>query len=116
VNLIVPVPLHQTKLRKRGYNQSEYIARGLSESLHRPIDTRSLVRITPSSTQTRKSRFERWTNVEDIFSTMKENCFANRHVMLVDDVVTTGATLEACTSRVLQSENSRVSIVTLAIA
>ncbi|MFN8206753.1 MAG: ComF family protein [Bacteroidales bacterium] len=115
-SLIVPVPLHISKLRKRGYNQSECIARGLSEVMDRPLDLESLQRAVPSSTQTRKSRFERWKNVEEIFCLRNPECFSNQHVLLVDDVVTTGATLEACAGTVLQSANSRVSIVTLAVA
>jgi ComF family protein len=116
VTMVVPVPLHPSKLKKRGYNQSEYIARGLSEALQRPMDITSLQRKTASSTQTRKSRFERWKNVEDIFSVSDHNRFAGQHVLLVDDVVTTGATLEACANEILKSDSALVSMATLAVA
>jgi ComF family protein len=116
VSMVVPVPLHVSKLRKRGYNQSEFIARGMAEALHRPLDTRSLVRKTASSTQTRKSRYERWMNVGEIFCVPDPQAFRNQHILLVDDVVTTGATLEACATEILKSENAKVSIATLAVA
>ena len=116
VELIVPVPLHRSKLRKRGYNQSEWIAMGLAEGLQKPIDSRSLVRTMASSSQTRKNRYDRWTNVEGIFQAKYPDKLANRHVLLVDDVVTTGATLEACASAILGLQNTRISIATLAVA
>jgi len=115
-DLIIPVPLHKSKLRKRGYNQSEYIAKGISEVMGRPVDTGSLLRAIANPTQTNKHRYDRWTNVEGVFVLNYPERIANKHVLLVDDVVTTGATLEACTSALLQAENVKVSIVTLAKA
>ena len=114
--LVVPVPLHQSKLKKRGYNQSEYIARGIARALEKEVDVKTLIRAVATSTQTRKSRFERWKNVERIFVVSNPDLFAGRHILLVDDVVTTGSTLEACANAILEIHGTRVSIATLAVA
>jgi len=116
VDLIVPVPLHKSKLKKRGYNQSEYIARGLSESLEKEVDTQTLIRTVATSSQTRKSRFDRWKNVERIFDIKEPERFRNKHILLVDDVVTTGSTLEACANTLLEATDTKISIATLAVA
>ncbi|MDY6799977.1 MAG: ComF family protein [Bacteroidota bacterium] len=116
VDLIVPVPLHKSKLKKRGYNQSEFVARGLSESLEKEVDAKTLIRSVATSTQTRKSRFERWKNVERIFDIKEPERFRNKHILLVDDVVTTGSTLEACANTLLEVPETKVSIATLAVA
>lgn len=116
VDCIIPVPLHPKKERKRGYNQSEWIARGIAKSMGKPMQVGNLVRISESSTQTRKSRIERWENVQRIFAVRYPERIAGKHVLLVDDVVTTGATLEACSSVLLETEGVRVSIATLAVA
>lgn len=116
VDLIIPVPLHPKKLRKRGYNQSEVFARGLAQSMEANIDPHTLVRITATDTQTRKSRFRRWENVSEVFAVNQPDRLSGKHVLLVDDVVTTGATLEACVQELLQCRNVRVSIATIACA
>lgn len=116
VDVIVPVPLHKRKLRKRGYNQSEWIARGLSESMKRPVSVDNLFRKTYTSTQTKKNRIERWENVKDVFGVRQPEEFSGKHILLVDDVVTTGATLESCAAQLLAIENVKVSIATLAYA
>jgi ComF family protein len=116
IQLIVPIPLHPSRQRKRGYNQSEWIAMGLAEAMGKPMESKSLSRISASSTQTKKGRYDRWTNVEGIFRANVPGNLANRHVLLVDDVVTTGATLEACATEVLSIPNTKVSIATLAVA
>ena len=116
VDMIIPVPLHKSKKRKRGYNQSECIAIGLAKALGKPIDTSTLYRAIANPTQTRKHRFERWTNVENIFKLKLPESLANKHVLLVDDVVTTGATLEACAFTLLQGTNVKVSILAVAKA
>jgi len=101
-DLILPVPLHPRKERTRGYNQADPICRGLSESLNAPWSRNHLVRNTFTETQTRKNRFDRWKNTDSIFRLEDPDELANRHVLLVDDVITTGATFEAC-ARVLSA-------------
>lgn len=116
VDVIVPVPLHPKKRRKRGYNQSEWIALGIAETLQKPVVTDNLYRKVHTSTQTKKSRLERWQNVEGIFEVNDPESFSGKHILLVDDVATTGATLEASAMPLLKIENSKVSIATLAYA
>jgi len=115
-DLICPVPLHVKKERKRGYNQSYHIALGLSKSLSIPVNNVNLFRCSHTSTQTRKSRWERWQNVEGIFDLKDPAQFNNKHIILVDDVVTTGATIEACAAAILSKCDARLSVLTLAIA
>ena len=115
-DLIVPVPLHKKKLRIRGYNQSECIAIGLSEVLGITVDYESVVRVHQSDTQTRKSRYERWENVEGIFEVISKENLLHQHVLLVDDVITTGSTLEACATAILKVPGTRVSVATVAVA
>jgi len=116
VDLIVPVPLHPKKERKRGFNQSYWIAKGIENATDKPLISDNLFRKVFSSTQTKKNRFERWKNVEDIFGVNRPEEFKNKHILLVDDVVTTGSTLEACAIQLLKIENTTVSIATLAFA
>ena len=116
VDFIVPVPLHPKNEKMRGYNQSEWIAKGISESMKIPISVDNLRRNLHTSTQTRKNRFERWENVENIFEATRPDEFEGKHILLVDDVVTTGSTLESCALQLLQIENVKVSIATLAFA
>jgi ComF family protein len=116
VDVIVPVPLHPKKQKLRGYNQSEWIAKGISASMKKPVSIDNLKRNLHTSTQTRKNRFERWENVENIFEVTRPDEFAGKHILLIDDVVTTGSTLESCAFQLLQIENVKVSIATLAFA
>lgn len=116
VDVIVPVPLHPKKLKKRGYNQSECIGKGLSEILKAPQDTTTLKRIKENTTQTRKSVFERYENTEGIFELSDKAALADKHILLVDDVLTTGSTLEACIRELSQINGIKISIFTLAVA
>ncbi len=116
VDIIVPVPLHPKKQKIRGYNQSEWIAKGMSESMNKTVLINNLRRNLHTSTQTRKNRFERWENVENIFEVTNPDEFRGKHILLIDDVVTTGSTLESCAFQLLQIENVKVSIATLAFA
>ena len=116
IDLIIPVPLHPSKIRQRGFNQSDLIAGGLSESTGIPVDSGLLERKTVTKTQTRKSRYDRWTNVQDIFNVKGENRLKDMHILLVDDVITTGSTIEACANELLKGENIKVSVAALAFS
>ncbi len=116
IDLVLPVPLHRKKLKKRGFNQSECIARGISEAMNKPMDTSSVIRTVYSDTQTRKTRYDRWLNVEGIFRVTDQTTLYGKHILLVDDVVTTGATLEACATEILKVEGTKVSIAVLGVA
>ena len=116
VDLIVPVPLHPRKQKVRGYNQSEWIARGIASAMNLPVITNNLIRKVYTPTQTNKSRFERWQNVEGIFDIEKPEIFTGKHILLVDDVVTTGSTLEACAFHLLKINDVNISIAALAFA
>jgi len=115
-DLIIPVPLHPAKFRKRGYNQSEYIANGMSAILNIPVSTNNLIRHENTETQTKKSRYARYENLINAFSIKNKAEFIHKHIMLVDDVMTTGATLEACSIRLLEIEGTEISICTIAYA
>ena len=116
IDIIIPVPLHPKKQKIRGYNQSEWIAKGISETMKKPVSVDNLRRNLHTSTQTRKNRFERWENVENIFEVAQPEVFEGKHVLLIDDVVTTGSTLESCALQMLKIKNVKVSIATLAFA
>lgn len=113
-DLIIPVPLHSLKLKKRGYNQSEQISLGMASVLQLPISTNHLVRAAYTETQTKKSRFARYENLKDTFLIHNGFELREKHVMLVDDVMTTGATLEACSLELLKIEGLKISICTAA--
>ena len=116
IHSIIPIPLHKNKLKLRGYNQSEWFARGLSKSMQKELDTSSLKRVVDTATQTKKKKFQRWENVEGIFKLNESAKLANKHVLLVDDVVTTGATIEACWGALRHIPGIRVSLVSIAFA
>ena len=116
VDVILPVPLHKKKQQIPGYNQSEWTARGIAAVTGISIDTESVVRQKNTETQTRKSSFERWENVEGIFRLHHAESLAGKHVLIVDDVLTTGATTVECASCLAEIEGIRISILTLAMA
>jgi ComF family protein len=116
IDLILPVPLHKSKNRIRGFNQSEIISKGISEVTGLPVDVISLSRINISETQTKRSRYERWINVEGIFCVPDPKNIKGKHVLLVDDVITTGSTIESCANELLKVEGVKVSVVALAYA
>ena len=116
VDYVVPVPLHPKRLHERGYNQSEYFARGLAEILKLPLISDNLLRKIYTQTQTQKNKENRWENVKNAFTLKNTEQFANKHILLVDDVLTTGATLEACAAAILLADNAKVSIATIALA
>ena len=116
IDFIVPVPLSKKKLRKRGYNQCDYIARGISEITGIPTCTDSIERSIDTDTQTHKNRMERWKNTEGIFRVTHPEELKGKHILLVDDVATTGATLHACIATLLTTPNVRISVFALATA
>jgi ComF family protein len=115
-NYIIPIPLHPKKKIKRGYNQSDYFARGLSTSLNISWSSSLIRRTINTSTQTKKSRIERQVNVEGVFAADNPATLSGCKIILVDDVATTGATLDACTSLLLEHGVSKISVCTIATA
>lgn len=116
IDVIIPVPLHKNRFRKRGYNQSACFAKGLSNVTEKPIDTTTLYRAIETPTQTKKTVYERWENTNGIFQLSNQESLKNKHVLLVDDVMTTGSTLEACAQSLLEAEGVKVSVLTIAVA
>lgn len=116
VDAIIPVPLHPRRQKERGYNQAEVIANGLSKSMDIPVISDVLVRRVYTQTQTKKSRTERVQNVSGAFGLQNPEKISKRHVLLVDDVITTGSTLEVCAQTLLLGNEVRVSVGTLAYA
>lgn len=116
IDAIIPVPLHPKRFKERGYNQAEKIADGLSKGMGIPVITDVLIRNQYTQTQTKKTREERVKNVSEAFTIINPKKVENKHILLVDDVVTTGATLEVCASTILAGTSSKVSIGTLAYA
>ena len=116
IDVIVPVPLHPKKEAGRGYNQSALIAEGLGSVTGKDVLPHGLVRDLHTESQTQKSRAERVENVKDAFSLSKKQPLANKHVLLLDDVLTTGATLEAAATALLQAQGAQVSIVVIGMA
>lgn len=116
VDLIVPVPLHWKKEKTRGYNQCEPFAEGLAKVLNIPFSLTALERVHENTSQTKKSKFERFENVSQIFGVKNASLLKGKHVLLVDDVVTTGATAEACLQTILSVPETKVSFAAIATA
>ncbi|MCC8036422.1 MAG: ComF family protein [Rikenellaceae bacterium] len=117
VDLVMPVPLHRRKLLKRGYNQAEYIAEGIAAALSTDISAGNLVRRRHGKSQTKVEGGERWDNIRGAFHVRRPGELEGRHILLVDDVLTTGATLTACGETILRStDNTTLSIAALATA
>lgn len=114
VDLLLPVPLHRGKLRKRGYNQAEEIAKGVSQATGIPVGT-NLIAVRGHSTQTRKNAWSRWKNTRNIYKIQRPEELVGKHVLVIDDVVTTGATILSCLEALHRAEPSvRTSVLTLA--
>ena len=118
IDLIIPIPLHYRRRLRRGYNQSEELAMGIGRKMDIKCDFRSVRRRLYNDSQTSKSRSERWDNVEQIFEVRTAEKLRGRHILLVDDVLTTGATMTSCASTILKAcdGNVRISIASLAVS
>lgn len=114
IKYVIPVPLHKKKLKKRGFNQSEIFAKGLAEEMGILLDNATLYRTKFTESQTKKTRFERWENVSSKFEIIKHEHLCNTEVLLVDDVITTGSTIEACANALLRIEGIKVHIASIA--
>lgn len=116
VDALIPLPLFPAKEKRRGYNQATILCQGMAESMKVPIVDKAIIRPQFTETQTKKGRIERWKNMEGKFVLASPEAIKNKHLMLVDDVVTTGATLEACGIELLKAENVTLSVATLCVA
>ena len=113
IDALIPLPLFAAKERKRGYNQAAVLCEGIAEVLQKPVLKTVVKRISYTDSQTRKNRVERWQNMEGRFQLEEPNAIEGKHVLLVDDVITTGATLEACGREIMEAKNVQLSIATL---
>ncbi|WP_462264344.1 ComF family protein [Mucilaginibacter sp.] len=113
---VIPVPLHKSKLRKRGYNQSLHFAEGIAQAMQIQVNDNNLVRTRATESQTHKSRFSRFENMKEVFAVKHPRKLAGKHVLLVDDVITTGSTLEACALALLKVPQLSISIAAIAYA
>ncbi|ANH83430.1 phosphoribosyltransferase [Niabella ginsenosidivorans] len=116
IDAIVPMPLYSARERKRGYNQAAVLAKGIAEVLNKPVWETIVCRAEPTETQTKKNRTERWKNMQGKFFIIDNQKAIDQHLLLVDDVVTTGATFEACGSVILEITGARLSIAALCYA
>jgi ComF family protein len=116
VDLIIPIPLHPARKRKRGYNQSAMFAEGLSERLHIPFTDELIVRRIKTETQTRKTKISRWENISGVFGVKFDGAIRDKRILLVDDVITTGSTLEACSKVLIDHGCQQLSIACIAEA
>lgn len=114
IDMMIPLPLFASRQKKRGYNQAEILCNGIAEIVKLPVVNDAVIRLTATETQTHKNRIERWANMEGKFELIKPAALAGKHILLVDDVITTGATLEACGQEILKAAGTKISIATLA--
>ncbi len=116
IDVVIPVPLHKNKLKKRGYNQVALFGQQVAEALNADYLDDVLVKVTNTMSQVNKKRLARWTNSDELFTLKNIEAIDNKHILVVDDIITTGATLEACISVLNQAKNIKISIATMAIA
>lgn len=115
-DVLVPLPLYPKKEKQRGYNQSILLCKGIAEVLALPVIDKAVIRPHHTETQTKKGRIDRWLNMEGKFLLKHPSMIKNKHVLLVDDVITTGATLEACGEEILKAEGALLSVASFAVA
>lgn len=115
IEIVIPVPLHQQKLKKRGFNQVAQFGKEIAKALGVPYRDDVLLKISATQTQTLKRRFARWGSIEETLTLANEEAIAGAHVLLVDDLVTTGATLEACAHKILTVPGIKISMATMAV-
>ncbi len=115
IDLVIPVPLHKRKLRKRGYNQVTFFSEEIANSMNIENLASVLVKVSDTASQVNKSRLARWNSNNETFAIQNLNLIDNKHVLLVDDIITTGATIEACTNQLLKAKNVKISVATMAI-
>jgi ComF family protein len=113
IDALIPLPLHKSREHKRGYNQAAILCEGISNVLNKPVLKNVIMRREQTETQTKKGRIQRWQNMEGKFELADPLAIESKHVLLVDDVITTGATLEACGQEILKAKNVQLSIATL---
>ncbi|WP_445734249.1 ComF family protein [Mariniflexile sp.] len=116
IDVVIPVPLHKNKLKKRGYNQVAKFGQQIAKALDADYRDDVLIKVTNNTSQTIKNRFARWNNTDELFAIKNPEPLENKHVLLVDDLITTGATLEACITVLNHAKNIKISIATMAIA
>ena len=116
IDYIIPVPLHKSRLRERGYNQSANFAHGLATQLPARVEEHNLVRTVKTATQTHKTRFARFENMQQVFAVEHPERLQGKHVLLIDDIITTGSTLEACARELLKIDGLQLSIAAMAYA
>jgi len=116
IDALIPLPLFPGKEKRRGYNQATILCEGMSGIMNVPVLKNTITRNQHTDTQTKKGRLERWQNIEGKFELVNPDSIHNKHILLVDDVVTTGATLEACGMELLKANDIRVSVATLCYA
>jgi ComF family protein len=114
IDALIPVPLHPQALSKRGFNQAAIICEGIGQVWHKPVLTGAIARTKHTPTQTKQTRAERWDNMENAFTIQDSASIKGKHLLLVDDVITTGATIEACGKTLLTIEGARVSVAAAA--
>ncbi|NMH87024.1 ComF family protein [Flavivirga algicola] len=116
IDVVVPVPLHKKKLKERGYNQTTKFGQQIAKALNIDYKADALLKITASKSLVNKKRLARWNNSDELFTLVDSKSIENKHILLVDDIITTGATLEACITVLNQAKNIKISIATMAIA
>jgi ComF family protein len=113
IDMLVPIPIHPEKEKQRGYNQSAFIAAGMASVMNLPVETKNLIRTRYTETQTRKNIIDRWENVQSIFAVRDPAVFNGKHIMIIDDIITTGATIESCALTIQNQCSCKISVAAI---